>query len=83
MKKCGLKLVLWTVMAQDWRADTSSFEIYRKLCERTKDGAIICLHDAGEDTGGAPGAPARTISALKEFLPRQKSLGYRFVLPPQ
>ncbi len=83
LKKCGLKLVFWTVMAQDWRADTTSFEIYRKLCARTKDGAIICLHDAGEDTGGAPGAPARTIDALKEFLPRQKSLGYRFVLPPQ
>ncbi len=81
IRSLGLKLFLWTVMAQDWRADATPEGILTKLCQRCRPGSVICLHDSGEGTGGAPGAPARTIAALQQFLPEMLDQGYRFVLP--
>lgn len=74
MNAFKLKPILWDVMAQDWRGDTSVKEIERKLVRRTKEGDIICLHDGR----GKNEAPSRTIAALKKVLPYWISLGYRF-----
>ncbi|MCD2491844.1 polysaccharide deacetylase family protein [Lacrimispora sp. NSJ-141] len=79
VKGQGMRMVLWDVMAQDWRADASTVGIAKKLRERVSDGAIICLHDAGEDTGGAAGAPLKTIKALELAIPDLKASGYHFI----
>lgn len=72
--KYGLKLVYWNVMAQDWKADATSFSITSKLIRRVKSGSIICLHDSG----GCINAPARTLSALRKAIPLLKQQGYIF-----
>lgn len=74
IKKMDLKLVFWDVMAQDWAADATPSSIRRKLLGRVYPGAVICLHDGR----GAPGAPGRTIEALREALPQLLREGYEF-----
>ena len=74
-----MKRILWDVMAQDWEKPTTSAMIAQRLKDRVFDGAVLCLHDAGEDTGGAKGAPMRTIDALISVIPWLKSRGYEFL----
>lgn len=74
-KKHGLIPVIWSVMAQDWKGDTTVLEIARKLIQRVKAGSVICLHDSG----GAEGAPERTLLALEKVIPYLKQQGYHFV----
>ncbi|MEG1996999.1 MAG: polysaccharide deacetylase family protein [Clostridiales bacterium] len=81
LKTCGLRLLLWTVMVQDWQADATSEIILSRLRSRCHPGSLICLHDCGVGTGGAPGAPGRMIAALETFIPEMMNKGYRFVLP--
>lgn len=45
LKKEGLRLVLWDVMAEDWEKQASYMTIADKLLSRTGAGDIICLHD--------------------------------------
>lgn len=74
IKKAGMELVLWDVMAEDWRAKTTPAQIERKLARRAGSGSIICLHDGR----GRNGAPKRTIKALEKMIPRWKAQGYTF-----
>ncbi|MCI8631730.1 MAG: hypothetical protein HFG67_05565, partial [Firmicutes bacterium] len=79
VKKSGLKLCFWSTMIQDWRVDSKVNDLKYKLFTRTINGGLICLHDSGEGTGGAPGAPARMIEALAEYIDSRKSCGYEFI----
>lgn len=79
IRKYQMRKILWDVMAEDWKAGTTSSLISAKLKDRIFDGAVICLHDAGEDTGGAKGAPLRTIDALIHTIPWIKAQGYQFI----
>nr|UWI49306.1 polysaccharide deacetylase family protein [Clostridioides difficile] len=81
VKKYNLKMTLWDVMAEDWSKDSTVEIIVNKLMDRTKENSIICLHDAGENSGGAVGAPERTIEALKIAIPKLKASGFKFVTP--
>lgn len=79
IRERNLTRILWDVMAQDWEQKATVSTIAKKLKKRVFDGAVICLHDAGEDTGGAPGAPLKTIEALIYIIPWLKSQGYQFL----
>jgi len=81
MKKHNLSIILWDVMAQDWKNDATVQSIAAKLISRTKHNSIICLHDAGENSGGAKNAPLKTIEALNIAIPLLKEKGYQFVTP--
>lgn len=75
LKKLNLKLILWGAMAQDWKANTTSKEISKKIITRVEKGnCIFCLHDGR----GSENAPERTISALKESIPILIERGYKF-----
>lgn len=78
-KKWGLTIVLWTVMAQDWQKKATAQTIVQKLRSRVNEGDIICLHDAGERSGGAPGGPEKTLAALRQVIPEFLKAGYTFV----
>lgn len=80
-RKHHMRLCLWDVMAGDWKSDASVGSILKKLRKQVHSGSVICLHDAGEATGGAIGAPLKTIEALSIILPEWKVNGYRFILP--
>ncbi len=74
LKKKDLKLILWNVMAEDWRGDTSEDIIADKLLSRVNKGDIICLHDGR----GKNEAPLKTINALKKVIPIFLEKGYKF-----
>ena len=82
-KRSHLTPVFWNIITQDWSAKSSSDTILDKLRREAQNGRIILLHDSGEGTGGAPGAPQNTLVALYDFLPEMKAKGYRFILPDQ
>lgn len=79
ISKYHLKLVLWDIMAGDWKARTTPEMITETIERKAFDGAVICLHDGCEKYGGAKGAPFHTIDALKTALPRMKGRGYQFI----
>lgn len=80
VKKYDLKMIYWDVMAEDWRSDATPETIAEKLLKRTKENSIICLHDAGENSGGAKGAPLNTIRGLEVAIPKLKEAGYNFTV---
>ena len=80
-KKHGMKVLLWTVMAQDWEADSSSERVLERLRGRVKSGSVICLHDSGCGKAATEGAPSHMLEALRTFLPEMLGEGWTFVLP--
>ncbi len=74
-------MILWDVMAEDWSKYATVDSISSKLILRTDRNSIICLHDAGENSGGAFDAPLKTIEALSTVLPKLKLVGYKFITP--
>lgn len=74
LKKNKLKLVLWNVMAEDWKSNTTPKIIESKLLKRIKGGDIICLHDGR----GSNNAPLKTIEALDNVIPKLLEKGYVF-----
>lgn len=83
VRKYGMKMVLWNVMAEDWEKGATTGSIRKKCLSRVKDGSILCLHDGGRRTGGAPGAPEKTLEALTYVIPALKEAGCRFILPSE
>ena len=69
-----LRLIIWHVMAEDWRKKNTSQMIKVKLIERTRANDIICLHDGR----GKNRAPIHTIEAIKDVIPLWISKGYKF-----
>lgn len=72
-------IVLWTVMAEDWKARGGSAKIKRKLLNKINGGDVILLHDCGETPGADSDAPLNTINALKDILPAMAEKGYTSV----
>ncbi len=73
-KRYKLDIILWDVMAQDWKSSLTSHDISNRLMKRVDNGSIICLHDGrGEDN-----APKRTITALETTIPFLKETGFNF-----
>lgn len=70
LRRAGLRPVLWSAAARDWRRGDRARAIARRLALKTRNGAIFLLHDAG----GAPGAPHNTLRALQAVLPRWRAL---------
>lgn len=79
IKTNNLKMVLWDVMAQDWKSGNTPEKIAAKIEKRIFDGAILCLHDGCEKYGGAKGVTLKTIEALKLVLPKLKTEGWQFL----
>jgi peptidoglycan-N-acetylglucosamine deacetylase len=74
-KRIGAIPVLWNVTCYDWRKGDQTAAITKRLMQRVGPGSVVLLHDSG----GAPNAPANTISALRQVLPYYKQLEYQLV----
>ncbi len=79
IKKHGLQMVLWDIMAGDWKRGSTPQMIAKRIEAKVFDGAVICLHDACDKYGGAIGSPLHTIDALKTLIPKLKAEGYEFI----
>lgn len=69
-----LTTVLWNLDVRDWSKKASVESISCQLESDVKPGSIVVLHDSG----GAPGAPAKTLQALRQSLPYLKTRGVEF-----
>ena len=66
----GLSLSLWNVDPEDWRAP-AALEIAQHIVDHARDGAIILLHDGGDDR-------SQTVLGLDVALNELTRSGYRF-----
>lgn len=73
-RRYKLKITLWNVIVQDWRADTTPRIICDKLTRQVKRNAVVCLHDGR----GKNNAPEKTIDALEIMIPKWIEEGYEF-----
>lgn len=71
------KIILWSVMAEDWRTSGGSEKIKNRLLSNIKGGDIILLHDSGDTPGAELDAPRNTINALKDVLKQVKGKGLK------
>jgi peptidoglycan/xylan/chitin deacetylase (PgdA/CDA1 family) len=75
----NLQIVLWSMMAGDWRKSTGAEKVKKRLLKHLEGGHIYLLHDCGNTFGADLEAPANTIKALEEFIPAALHQGYHFV----
>lgn len=73
------KIILWSLMAGDWRSRGGSERVRNVLLTKVKQGDIILLHDSGDTLGADEEAPQNTISALKDVLKEVSLRGYTCV----
>jgi peptidoglycan/xylan/chitin deacetylase (PgdA/CDA1 family) len=72
-------IVLWSVMAEDWKNRGGSLKIKKKILRKLQGGNIYLLHDSGDTWGADPDAPVNTLHALEEILDQVKRRGYTCV----
>lgn len=65
--KWNMKLVLWRFIPGDWNEGMGSDVLFEKIKAASKEGGIICLHDANHALGSLSRAPEHTIEALKMY----------------
>jgi len=78
IKKGKYKIILWSIMAQDWRTSGGSDKIKHRL-SNIKGGDVILLHDCGDTLGAEIEAPRNTINALKDVLKTVEKRGFTCV----
>ena len=69
------KIILWSVMAEDWRTKGGSEKVEKRLLRDIKNGDVVLLHDCGETLGAEEHAPMNTIHALKTVFKEISSKG--------
>ena len=68
MKYLDAFFVSWSVNGYDWDEESED-EIYNRIMNKAKDGAIILLHDTNEVT----------VNAVLRAIPELQAQGYEFV----
>jgi len=79
VRKHRYQVVLWSMMAGDWRESTGDVKLRQRMTKRLGNGKIYLLHDCGRTFGAEVGAPANTIKALEQFIPYALGQGYALV----
>jgi peptidoglycan-N-acetylglucosamine deacetylase len=73
------RIVLWSLMAWDWRSQGGSEKVRRHILRKLKAGAVVLLHDSGDTVGANQDAPSHTIQALESVFREIHSQGYSCV----
>jgi len=71
--------VLWTYILGDWNAKLGTMELFRRLRNSMKGGAIIVLHDSGDTLGAHKRAPEQMLAALELLLKEETAKKMRWV----
>ncbi|BDG34314.1 polysaccharide deacetylase family protein [Saccharococcus caldoxylosilyticus] len=71
--------VLWTYILGDWNAKLGTMELFRRLRNSMKGGAIIVLHDNGDALGADKRAPEQMLAALELLLKEEAAKKMRWV----
>jgi peptidoglycan/xylan/chitin deacetylase (PgdA/CDA1 family) len=71
----GMRVVMWSVDPQDWKASLTAKEVARRVLSHVQAGSIVLLHDGGGDA-------AHTIKALPAIIKGIKKMGLTLVAIP-
>lgn len=75
-KERNLKVIQWSVMAEDWKKPGIDV-IADRIVHNVQNGSIVLLHDGDGVIHG--GDRSQTIAATEKIIYRLKEQGYRFV----
>ena len=75
-KERNLKIIQWSVMAEDWKKPGIDV-ITDRVVHNVQNGSIVLLHDGDGVVHG--GDRSQTITATEKIIHRLKEQGYRFV----
>lgn len=70
-----MRVVMWSVDPQDWRAGLTAKDIVKRVLKNVEAGSIILLHDGGGDGD-------HTVKALPDLIRGIKKKGLGFVAVP-
>ncbi|WP_331436888.1 polysaccharide deacetylase family protein [Paenibacillus sp. E194] len=73
------RLVLWSIIARDWKLDTGERNLRKLLSERIEPGSVIVLHDSGDTFGADREAPKQMITVLRDVLSETHRRGLKCV----
>jgi peptidoglycan/xylan/chitin deacetylase (PgdA/CDA1 family) len=74
------KVIMWSHILGDWRIKNCGTKLLNRLRQaRTEEGAIIVLHDSGDNIGADNEAPSYMLKSLEIFLKESQELGTKFV----
>jgi peptidoglycan/xylan/chitin deacetylase (PgdA/CDA1 family)/sulfur carrier protein ThiS len=71
----GMRVVMWSVDPQDWKASLTAKQVTERVLSRVQAGSIVLLHDGGGDA-------AHTIKALPAIIKGIKKMGLKLVAIP-
>lgn len=74
-RKYNLKCVHWSLHGFDWSKRSKPKGIVKRIVKKVKNGDIVLLHDSG----GAPGAPERSLAAIEGISQGIKNAGLSIV----
>jgi peptidoglycan-N-acetylglucosamine deacetylase len=77
LRQRGLKMVMWSVMAFDWKFETQA--IIRATTRRLHPGAVILLHDGHEQPPAGGIDQSSTVDALPAIIEAVTRSGLTFV----
>ncbi|AQT86776.1 polysaccharide deacetylase [Paenibacillus larvae subsp. larvae] len=73
------RIVLWSLMAGDWKQSTSADKLKHILLKKIRPGTIIVLHDSGDTFGADEHAPEQMLQGLRDGLKEIRQKGYEYV----
>lgn len=73
------KIVMWSHIFEDWKIRSCQETLLGRLHQVDEDGAIILLHDDGENPGADTEAPAFMLEALEIYLRESVEKGKQFI----
>ncbi|MFC7394926.1 polysaccharide deacetylase family protein [Scopulibacillus cellulosilyticus] len=62
------KIIMWSAILGDWRYKLGKDKLKQRLHKSLHEGAVIVLHDSGQNIGADQLAPEMMLQALEEFL---------------
>ena len=71
----GMRVVLWNVDPQDWKARLTAKQVAQRVLSHVQAGSIVLLHDGGGDA-------AHTIKALPAIIKGIRKMGLELVAIP-
>ncbi|NWL88662.1 polysaccharide deacetylase family protein [Paenibacillus sp. 79R4] len=73
------RLVLWSVIARDWKLNTGEHHLRNLLSDHIRPGAVIVLHDSGDTFGADREAPGQMLAVLRDILSETERRGLKCV----
>jgi len=66
-RRMGMRVVLWSIDPQDWRAGATTTQIVVNVLSNARPGSIVLMHDGGGDQSATVRALPQIIKGLRKM----------------